>query len=117
MRLATGATLYAYENRKNKTLRFISGALQPGAQILDIAAAQGNFSIALAEMGYNVTWNDLRADLADYVRLKQDKGAIELAPGNVFELNFPAPFDAVLITENHRTRRAIRTIFCARPRN
>ena len=64
-----------------------------------MGAAQGNFSLALAEMGYAVTWNDLRAELADYVRLKHEHGTIEFAPGNAFELQFSVPFDAVLITE------------------
>jgi 2-polyprenyl-3-methyl-5-hydroxy-6-metoxy-1,4-benzoquinol methylase len=90
---------YAYENRRKHTLRLIEEVLSPGATILDIAAAQGNFSLALAEMGYAVTWNDLRSELADYVRLKQERGRISFAPGNVFELSFPSPFDGVLIGE------------------
>ena len=40
--------------------------------MLDLAAGQGNFSLALAERGYRVTWNDLRGDLEGYVRLKLD---------------------------------------------
>jgi 2-polyprenyl-6-hydroxyphenyl methylase/3-demethylubiquinone-9 3-methyltransferase len=77
----------------------ISEVLASGATILDVAGAQGNFSIALAEMGYEVTWNDLRAELADYVRLKQERGNIRFAPGNALELDFPSLFDGVLITE------------------
>jgi 2-polyprenyl-3-methyl-5-hydroxy-6-metoxy-1,4-benzoquinol methylase len=90
---------YAYENRRRETLRLLTEALEPGARILDVAAAQGNFSLALAELGYDVTWNDLRAELADYVRLKYERGKIGYAPGNAFELAFPSLFDAVLITE------------------
>jgi 2-polyprenyl-3-methyl-5-hydroxy-6-metoxy-1,4-benzoquinol methylase len=90
---------YAYAHRRSHALRLLTEVLIPGSRILDVAAAQGNFSIALAELGFDVTWNDLREDLADYVRLKQERGEIHFAPGNVFELNFPAPFDAVLITE------------------
>ena len=90
---------YAYDNRRARTIRLLQEVLAPGASILDIAAAQGNFSIALAEMGYDVTWNDLRADLADYVRLKYERGNLHFAPGNAFELTFATPFDAVLITE------------------
>ena len=90
---------YAYDNRRKHTLRLLTEVLSPSARILDIAAGQGNFSIALAEMGHDVTWNDLREDLADYVRLKQETGEIRFAPGNAFELNFPSTFDAVLITE------------------
>jgi 2-polyprenyl-6-hydroxyphenyl methylase/3-demethylubiquinone-9 3-methyltransferase len=90
---------YAYENRRRETLRLLTEVLSPGARVLDIAAAQGNFSLALAELGFDVTWNDLRAELADYVRLKYERGKIGYAPGNAFELDFPALFDAILITE------------------
>ena len=90
---------YAYENRRRETLRLLTEVLAPGARILDVAAAQGNFSLALAELGFDVTWNDLRAELADYVRLKHERGQIQFAAGNAFELQFPSLFDAVLITE------------------
>lgn len=90
---------YAYDTRRQHTLALLQGVLQPGARVLDIAAAQGNFSLLLAEMGYRVTWNDLRAELADYTRLKHEHGHIDYAPGNAFELQFAQPFDAVLITE------------------
>lgn len=90
---------YAYRQRQRRTLEAISRVAQPGAAILDVAAAQGNFSLLLAERGYDVTWNDLRADLAGYVSLKHEKGALHYAPGNVFDLGFNAEFDVVLITE------------------
>ncbi len=90
---------YAYANRRRETLRLLTEVLSPGARVLDVAAAQGNFSLALAELGFDVTWNDLRAELADYVRLKHERGKIEFAAGNAFELAFPSLFDAVLITE------------------
>lgn len=91
--------LYAYENRRRVTLSLLAEVLAPGARILDLAAAQGNFSLALAERGYRVTWNDLRAELAGYVQLKHEHGEVNYAPGNAFELKFAAPFDAVLMTE------------------
>jgi 2-polyprenyl-6-hydroxyphenyl methylase/3-demethylubiquinone-9 3-methyltransferase len=90
---------YAYQNRRRTTLRLLTDVLEPGARILDIAAGQGNFSLALAELGFDVTWNDLRADLADYVRLKYERGQLRFAPGNALELQCPSLFDAVLITE------------------
>jgi 2-polyprenyl-3-methyl-5-hydroxy-6-metoxy-1,4-benzoquinol methylase len=90
---------YAYQNRHRTTLRLVTDVVPVGSRILDIAAAQGNFSLRLAELGYDVTWNDLRADLAEYVRLKHEYGNISFAPGNAFEIGFPTPFDAVLITE------------------
>ena len=90
---------YAYANRRRHTLQLLAEAVPTGPRVLDIAAAQVNFSIALAEMGYRVTWNDLREELLDYVRLKHEHGHLEFAPGNAFELDFPELFDAVLITE------------------
>lgn len=90
---------YAYANRRAVTLELVSQVAAPGARVLDVAAAQGNFSLALAEAGYDVTWNDLRAELADYVKLKHEKGILHFAPGNVFEVPFEALFDVVLITE------------------
>jgi 2-polyprenyl-3-methyl-5-hydroxy-6-metoxy-1,4-benzoquinol methylase len=65
---------YAYDQRRRQTLRLLTQVLTPGARILDVAAAQGNFSLMLAEMGYDVTWNDLREDLAAYVQLKHERG-------------------------------------------
>ena len=90
---------YAYAERRQRTLAMVGRAAAPGATVLDVAAAQGNFTLALAELGYDVTWNDLRADLADYVRLKHERGTVRYAPGNVFELGFDRRFDVVLITE------------------
>ena len=90
---------YAYQNRRDETIALVKDALPAGSLILDIAAAQGNFSIGLAESGYDVTWNDLRAELEGYVRLKNERGLVRYAPGNAFELGFAEPFDGVLITE------------------
>lgn len=90
---------YAYDNRRRHAITLLSEALGPAARILDIGAAQGNFSLQLAEMGYEITWNDLRGELVDYVRLKHEHGKLHFAVGNAFELQFPQPFDAVLITE------------------
>ncbi|MEY2520778.1 MAG: hypothetical protein QOF24_2537 [Verrucomicrobiota bacterium] len=90
---------YAYAIRRRETLRLLREVLTPGARILDVAAAQGNFSLALAELGFDVTWNDLRVELADYVQLKHERGQVHFSPGNAFELQFPSLFDAVLITE------------------
>jgi len=90
---------YAYQKRHRETIRLLTEALEPGARILDLAAAQGNFSLTLAEMGYDVTWNDMREELADYVRLKHERGKLSFAPGNAFEIKAASLFDGVLITE------------------
>lgn len=90
---------YQYQQRKGSIIELVKKNLPVNSTILDVAAAQGNFSLVLAEAGYRVIWNDLRAELADYVKLKYEKGNIRYAPGNVFELNFEELFDAVIITE------------------
>lgn len=90
---------YHYLLRYDATLDLIKKYAKQGGSILDVAAAQGNFSLALAELGYDVTWNDLRSELVDYVKLKYEKGKINFAPGNVFELGFKDKFDVVLVTE------------------
>jgi 2-polyprenyl-3-methyl-5-hydroxy-6-metoxy-1,4-benzoquinol methylase len=91
--------VYAYQNRQRKTLEAVKQVARPGARILDLAAAQGNFALLLAEQGYDVTWNDLRSELMDYVKLKYEHGVVSFAPGNAFELKFDDLFDVVLITE------------------
>lgn len=91
--------VYQYDNRRKHTLGLVKKVAQPGAKILDVAAAQGNFSLSLAELGYEVTWNDLREDLIDYVKLKYEHGNINFMPGNVFEISLSSNFDVILITE------------------
>ena len=90
---------YAYRGRRAATLDLIQRVAKPGARILDVAAAQGNMTLALAELGYDVTWNDLRADLVDYVKQKYETGVVQYAPGNIFELHFGELFDVVVMTE------------------
>src|SRR5438128_2669741 len=90
---------YAYDTRRARTFELIRRVAPEGARILDIAAAQGNFTLPLAEEGYAVTWNDLREELAGYVKLKQRDGLISYAPGDAFTLGFGAEFDVVLATE------------------
>jgi 2-polyprenyl-6-hydroxyphenyl methylase/3-demethylubiquinone-9 3-methyltransferase len=89
----------AYAERMARTIAMIESVATPPARILDIAAAQGNFSLRLAELGYRVTWNDLRAELAEYVQLKHEHGDVDYLPGDVFGLAPTAPYDVVLITE------------------
>lgn len=88
----------AYQNRQRHTFELVRKFAAPPGRLLDVAAAQGNFSILLAEMGYQVTWNDLRSSMIPYVQLKNEQ-PMEFRPGNVFDLDFVDFFDVVLITE------------------
>jgi 2-polyprenyl-3-methyl-5-hydroxy-6-metoxy-1,4-benzoquinol methylase len=90
---------YRYQARKRHILDLIQHVALPGDRILDVAAAQGNFSIALAKAGYNVTWNDFREDLIEFVKLKYAGAGIEFRAGNVFELDGAKQFDVALVAE------------------
>jgi 2-polyprenyl-6-hydroxyphenyl methylase/3-demethylubiquinone-9 3-methyltransferase len=90
---------YAYQKRRDNTISLIKSVTKNGDCILDVAAAQGNFSLKLAELGYNVTWNDIREDLAEYVEMKRETGNIVYKPGNAFDVKFDKLFDLVLATE------------------
>lgn len=88
----------AYRQRVALALDLVSRHAPPGGQVLDVAAAQGNLTVALATRGYRVTWNDLRADLVGYVRLKLGTHHVTFCPGNVLELDL-GTFDVVVATE------------------
>jgi 2-polyprenyl-6-hydroxyphenyl methylase/3-demethylubiquinone-9 3-methyltransferase len=92
---------YQYKNRWNWCLDTIGKLVPPGSSILDVAGASGNFSLPLAESGYRVTWNDLRSELAGYVKEKHEFGEIEFSPGNIFDYRdrWAECFDAILAAE------------------
>jgi len=90
---------YAYANRRQRTLELIKKVALPGAKILDVAAGQGNFTLSLAELGYEMTWNDLREELVDYVKLKWEYGQVHYTPGEIFQLDYEACFDVILMAE------------------
>src|SRR3954453_3298345 len=89
----------SYQVRRRHAIELVRKVAPPDSRVLDVAGAQGNFTLSLAELGYRVTWNDLRPELVDYVRMKWERGSVDYAPGNAFELGFDACFDVVLATE------------------
>lgn len=90
---------FSYRYRFDRTLEALRQALAPASTVLDIGAAQGNFSLRLAELGHHVLWNDLREELSGYVKLKHENGDIEYMPGNIFDLKLDKKIDCVLMTE------------------
>jgi 2-polyprenyl-3-methyl-5-hydroxy-6-metoxy-1,4-benzoquinol methylase len=90
---------YAYQRRFAEAMRLVGRYLPTGSTIIDVAGGQGNFSLALAEHGYRMVWNDLQADLQGYVQLKWEAGDIRYLPGNAFEIDHEHLYDAVLATE------------------
>lgn len=55
------------------TMRYIQKFAKPGAKILEIGAATGRYSIALAKMGYNVTAVDLTPKYVETMKRKARK--------------------------------------------
>jgi 2-polyprenyl-6-hydroxyphenyl methylase/3-demethylubiquinone-9 3-methyltransferase len=88
-----------YAARVHRTLDAVRRVAPPEARLLDIGAAQGNLSLALAELGYRVTWNDIRDELVPYVRMKHERGRIDFLPGNCLELSCEEPYDVVVVAE------------------
>ena len=91
-----------YKNRQKMALSALQKHTPAKGKVLDLAAAQGNFSIAAAQLGYQVTWNDLRDDLIDYVRLKlPDAFDLDFISGNIFEIDdsYEGIFDTVMAFE------------------
>ncbi|MCS0496880.1 methyltransferase domain-containing protein [Ancylobacter sp. MQZ15Z-1] len=92
---------FRFRNRFTQIVDEIEKYLPIGSSIIDIAAAQGNFSLFLAERGYKVTWNDLRSDLEGYVRSKYEYGDISYAAGNLLDIENEhiGRYDGVIATE------------------
>ncbi len=91
----------AYRQRFHRTLETVLHHAPPPGRVIDIAGGAGNFSLALAELGYDVVWNDLRSEFIDDIRRKDSTGRIACRPGNALDLDF-APtehFDVVVATE------------------
>jgi len=88
----------SYKNRFNAIIANVKQYLPIGSTLIDVAAAQGNFTLSLAEAKYKMIWNDLRESLIDYVKLKYIDGSIEFKSGNVFDIKLPEA-DGIIITE------------------
>ena len=90
---------YAYQARRDRAVELLTNVCPLPSRIVDIAAAQGNMSLHLAEQGYEVYWNDLRSELFEYVMLKHERGNIHALPGNIFDSQVENLFDCALATE------------------
>ncbi len=81
------------------TMRYIQKFLKPGAKILEIGAATGRYSIALAKMGYDVTAVDLTPKNVEIMKAKsRDLKIFECMVADALDLSKFADktFDMVL---------------------
>lgn len=88
-----------FKLRFNTTMALVERRLPVGSTILDVGAAQGNFTLSLAERGYRLIWNDIIGDREGYVREKYEEGEVAYAPGNIEQLHLGDLVDAVVMTE------------------
>lgn len=88
-----------FKSRFRAITDLIEERVLPGATVLDVGAAQGNFTLHLAERGYRVTWNDIIGEREGYVALKYESGSVTYAAGNIQDLQLAEPVDAAVLTE------------------
>jgi len=70
------------------TMRYIERYLQPGMRVLEIGAATGRYSLALARMGYDVTAIELVQHNIDVFHKKMKPGdRVDLQQGNALDLS------------------------------
>lgn len=82
------------------TMRYIEKYLTPESKILEIGAGTGRYSIALAEMGYDVTAVELVAHNIEIMRKKvKSEYNIKIYEGNACDLSFidSNAYDIVLL--------------------
>jgi 2-polyprenyl-3-methyl-5-hydroxy-6-metoxy-1,4-benzoquinol methylase len=91
---------HQYRERLNKTIRAIRKCAPAPARLLDIGGAQGAIAVPLARLGYQVTINDLRADVFDFVDLIEEEGTpLQRMVGDIFTVSCPLPYDIVFAGE------------------
>lgn len=95
-----------YQSRVQLILKTVeAGAARMGKKpaeirVLDVGCAQGNFSAAFAEKGYEVVALDYQREFLTYARIKCDKGRAFYVEGDFEKFPFRgASFDIVLATE------------------
>lgn len=83
---------------KNNILK--EGSTHKNIKVLDVACAQGNCSITLAEMGCTVFATDLNMNFLTYANIKDDKNLVEFICCNGFSMPFKeSSFDLIILGE------------------
>jgi 2-polyprenyl-3-methyl-5-hydroxy-6-metoxy-1,4-benzoquinol methylase len=92
------ASVFGYFLRLREVLRLVD-AYSPGKQVADFASAQGNFSLMLAERGYQVTAVDIHPEFLKYAKKKYTHGEFQTVNANIMEFRSERKFDCVLMGE------------------
>src|SRR3954470_4228087 len=67
------ASVFGHFLRIEEVLRLVK-SYSPGPRVADLASAQGNFGLMLAEQGYDVTAVDIHPDFLRYAKKKHTHG-------------------------------------------
>lgn len=85
--------------RLETVVEIVRNEVRPGGRVADLASAQGNYALTLAEAGYDVTAVDLNEDFLKYARKKYTHGTFRTVQANIMEYRDPLGFDCVLLGE------------------
>ena len=92
------ASVFGHFLRVEEVLRLVE-KYSPGRKLADLACAQGNFGLMLAERGYDVTAVDIHPEFLKYAKKKHTHGAFKTIQANLMEFRDPEGFDCVLAGE------------------
>ncbi len=92
------ASVFSYFIRLEAVIDLVR-RFSTGPRVLDVACAQGNFALLLAEAGFDVTALDLSEEFLAYAKKKYSHGKIEFIHANVMDYQSGQPFDTVICGE------------------
>ena len=92
------ASVFGHFLRIDEVLKLVKEH-SPGPRVADLACAQGNFGILLAERGYDVTAVDIKEEFLRYAKKKHTHGKFQTLLANIMEFRSTEPFDCVLAGE------------------
>jgi len=92
-------SVLGYFLRLEMVIDLVKKYVPAGTRIADMACAQGNFALTLAEAGYDVLALDLSEDFLRYARKKYTHGKFRTERVNIIEYRSPEKFDCVIMGE------------------
>lgn len=92
------ASVFGHFLRIHEVIRIVD-RYAPGKRVLDLACAQGNFGLLLAEKGYDVTAVDIHPEFLRYAMKKYERGRFQTRQANLMEFRSEQLFDCVLAGE------------------
>jgi 2-polyprenyl-6-hydroxyphenyl methylase/3-demethylubiquinone-9 3-methyltransferase len=92
-------TALYFDRRLRIVMDSIRNLISKGGTILDIGCGQGNFSILLAEEGYQVIGCEINSEALEYALLRYEFGNCQFVVADGSRLPFNIKFDAIILAE------------------